>query len=140
VLIKLFGLYLQHFNVFDAAILILGFTVLVVQVKAFASSKALNTTRGPIYDNQLKQLTSAIRYGTLAVDGLPLLGLLGTVGALLVTFAGMGDETASAAMIANFAPGLTSTVSGLIFAIANLLALNLGLIPAYQRIRGSSNG
>ncbi len=139
-LTKLIGLYQQHFNVFDGAIAILGIIVLAIQVKAFLNSKELNATRGPAYDKQIKQLTNAIRYGTLAVDGLPLLGLLGTVGALLVTFAGMGGETASAAMIANFAPGLTSTVSGLIFAIVNLLALNLALIPAYQRIRGSSNG
>lgn len=67
---------------------------------------------------------------------LPLLGLLGTVIALLNTFYGLGrSETPDLQeMIVTFAPALTTTISGLLGAIINLFLNSvLGLLQTLHQ-------
>jgi biopolymer transport protein ExbB/TolQ len=63
----------------------------------------------------------------LFTELLPILGLLGTMLALMHTFEGIGSASGGkpeiAAMIQRFAPALTTTISGLIMVLPNL-ALN----------------
>ena len=70
-----------------------------------------------------------MRLASFAVDLFPLLGLLGTVAALLVTFAGMGGPRIGTNVIASFAPGLTSTITGLLAAIGNMFVFQMWLVP-----------
>lgn len=99
----------------------------------------LNRYSGSLINQDLARAedraTKIIRLATLAIDGFPLLGLLGTVASLLVTFAGMKGPQLSTNIIADFAPGLTSTVSGLICSIANLVVFHLLLVPAAIKLR-----
>lgn len=130
-------LYWKHFGTFDGLIWIIGGAVFGYQVFVWLSIRTgAVAVHGPKFDRRIRQTVSAIRCATLAIDGLPLLGLLGTVAALLVTFAGMTGTKLGNNVIADFAPGLTSTISGIAFALINLLAFNLLLLPAYQRIKG----
>ncbi|MBO7707955.1 MAG: MotA/TolQ/ExbB proton channel family protein [Thermoguttaceae bacterium] len=68
-------------------------------------------------------------YLLLLSELLPLMGLLGTVQALLFTFKAFGAEEGDAVMtmaqmktfVQDFAPALTTTANGLFFLIPNLL-------------------
>ena len=133
---ELIQLYFRYFGFFDVVCWCLGILAFWLQFNGFRQARSISTTRGAGFDKKFNSLVSSLRYGTLAVDALPLIGLLGTVGALLVTFSGMDSGIAIGEIIHRFAPGLTSTVSGLLLAISNLAFLNLWLLPEYQRIKG----
>lgn len=62
-----------------------------------------------------------------AAEWFPLLGLIGTVAAILQTFSSLGDPAAGPeattpqAIIRNYAPAITATGSGLFMALMNIL-------------------
>ena len=69
---------------------------------------------------------------------LPLLGLLGTLGAMLGTFktiGASGSEQNLKEIVAQFSPALTTTISGIVMLIPNLL-LNVFL---QARVQGAAN-
>jgi hypothetical protein len=140
-LIKPIILYQKNFGIFDYAIVIVGLLVCIRQLIIYSQLKnGIQARQGPKYDQSRNQLVSTMRLATLAIDGLPLLGLLGTVGALLVTFAGTGSGGKLANnVIADFAPGLTSTISGIIFAMVNLVIFQILLQPLASHFKGDQN-
>ena len=79
-----------------------------------------------------------LRFGNVGTDLLPLLGLLGTALAILNTFFGLSGTPDSSEIVANFAPALTTTVSGIGFAIVNTFLIQGFLVPAYQQFFRSS--
>jgi hypothetical protein len=62
-----------------------------------------------------------------AAEWFPLLGLIGTVAAILQTFSSLGaagvtpEQTSPRAIISNYAPAITATGSGLFMALMNIL-------------------
>jgi hypothetical protein len=129
-------LYWNHLSGMDALILTLGAIVFGLQVREY---RFLGTSAAMINQdlaNAENRATNIVRVATLAIDGFPLLGLLGTVASLLVTFAGMKSSQAPTNIISDFAPGLTSTVSGLIGSITNLAFFQLGLVPSVAKLHG----
>ena len=62
-----------------------------------------------------------------AAEWFPLLGLIGTVAAILQTFSSLGDPSAGPeatspqSIIRNYAPAITATGSGLFMALMNIL-------------------
>lgn len=56
-----------------------------------------------------------------AAEWFPLLGLLGTVAAILQTFGGMTGNITPQQIIARYAPAITATGSGLFMALLNIL-------------------
>ena len=131
------GIYLRHFGFWDGLIAALGSSVLAYQIFMWHQSRTVRLpNQGPTHDQFRIRFVWTMRIATLAVDGLPLLGLLGTVTALLVTFAGMGGVKLDTNIVASFAPGLTSTITGIFFALANLAVLSLMVQPIATRFKG----
>ncbi|MEZ6044255.1 MAG: MotA/TolQ/ExbB proton channel family protein [Planctomycetaceae bacterium] len=126
------SLYLNHLSFIDWIILVLGGAVLVFQVR---ERKYLLAHQNSINKELLeaKQRASRVfRVTTVGIDGFPLLGLLGTVASLLVTFAGISGNKVTTNVISDFAPGLTSTVSGLACSLVNLVVLQMFLVPVLE--------
>jgi biopolymer transport protein ExbB/TolQ len=134
--IQFIRLYWTYLSVIDWTILVLGVVVIGRQLREY---RFLKRSSGNLINQDLcraeDRAAKIIRLATLAIDGFPLLGLLGTVASLLVTFAGMKGPQITTNIIADFAPGLTSTVSGLICAITNLIVFQLLLVPAAMKLR-----
>jgi MotA/TolQ/ExbB proton channel family len=69
-----------------------------------------------------------------AAEWFPLLGLIGTVAAILQTFSSLGapgltpEQTSPRAIIHNYAPAITATGSGLFMALVNILPTWIVLI------------
>jgi MotA/TolQ/ExbB proton channel family len=69
-----------------------------------------------------------------AAEWFPLLGLIGTVAAILQTFSSLGapgltpEQTSPRAIIHNYAPAITATGSGLFMALMNILPTWIVLI------------
>ena len=126
------SLYLQNFGFFDQLVWLLGILAVLYQGWAWWNSREVKANRGPDFDEKFLQLKLGARFANLAIDGLPLIGLLGTIAALLLTFASMTDGVALGEIIPKFAPGLTSTCSGLLWAVVNLVFFNLLLQPKLQ--------
>src|SRR5262249_59285795 len=55
-----------------------------------------------------------------AAEWFPLLGLLGTVAAILQTFSEMSEKVTPREIIENYAPAITATGSGLFMALINI--------------------
>ena len=137
------GLYYKHLSAIDFVILLLGGLSLAFQFKEsrfLALDTASLINKG--LDDAKNRARRVVRVTTLAIDGFPLLGLLGTVASLLVTFAGIKGNHVTTNVISDFAPGLTSTVSGLLCSLVNLAVFQLLLVPAVEELRrrGESNG
>jgi len=60
-------------------------------------------------------------YLAQAAEWFPLLGLLGTVAAILQTFSAMTPQATPRDIIQNYAPAITATGSGLFMALVNIL-------------------
>ena len=115
---------LRHdFTYLDWAIVGFGSVLLLAHVFLFlAASFADNAGPHP-------KLKRTQEYLLLLSELLPLMGLLGTVQALLFTFKAFGAEEGDAVMtmaqmktfVQDFAPALTTTANGLFFLIPNLL-------------------
>ncbi|TWT80653.1 MotA/TolQ/ExbB proton channel family protein [Planctomycetes bacterium CA13] len=136
------ALYVQHFSAIDLLIVSLGIATLGFQLQEWRFLSANQALINNPFQHAQKRAYRVVRIATLAIDGFPLLGLLGTVASLLVTFAGIKGNHVTSNIIADFAPGLTSTVSGLLCSLANLVFLQLCLAPAVEvfRRKRSHNG
>jgi|GEM_PF-6674470 len=73
------------------------------------------------------------RVMTVITDIFPLLGLLGTALAILNTFLSLSGPIDPSSVVANFAPGLTTTISGIFCAIVNTLLLQIYFNPALEK-------
>lgn len=131
-----FKVYLEYQSGLDLFIHVVGLVSLLLMLsvwwRLFAAERGgVNTSRL----GRLKYQTMVVRrFSGVVTDILPLLGLFGTVAALLVTFAKIGPAMAPSEIIANFAPGLTTTVSGLVWAVVNLVVLQTVFVPAQRKV------
>ncbi len=107
--------YIQHLTTFDLFILGLGALLFLVQTLfAWRALRWLGADFDPRPDSWLTQLGQAAEW-------FPLLGLLGTVAAILQTFGSITGPTAPEKIISLYAPAITATGSGLFMALVNIL-------------------
>src|SRR5688572_12524949 len=105
----------------DWLILSLGGVLFVTQI--LLSWRALRW-RGEDFDERSDRWLTHL---ATAAEWFPLLGLIGTVAAILQTFSALGDPTAGPeatspqAIIHSYAPAITATGSGLFMALLNIL-------------------
>lgn len=126
--------YLTHLGLLDVFIILLGLSIGIFAIHGTWHLGRQGNALSP-KERVLLQARWASLLRTLSVltDILPLLGLLGTAFAILNTFLGLGGSINSADIIANFAPGLTTTISGIGFAIINTIIIQTGLSPAFEK-------
>lgn len=107
--------YVRHLTPLDAVILSLGGGLFLVQVYlAYRAMRWVGKSFDERPDPWLNRLAQASEW-------FPLLGLIGTVGAILQTFSSITGTTAPARIIQLYAPALTATGSGLFMALVNIL-------------------
>ncbi len=107
--------YLRHITAMDTVILSLGSTLFVLQM--IWTFRALRWV-GPGFDERGDAWLSSLAQ---AAEWFPLLGLLGTVAAILQTFSSMSDTVTPREIITRYAPAITATGSGLFMALINIL-------------------
>jgi hypothetical protein len=105
--------YLAHLTALDAVILSLGSALFVLQM--LFTYKALRW-RGNSFDERADPWLTNLAQ---AAEWFPLLGLLGTVAAILNTFSHITTFTPKE-IIENYAPAITATGSGLFMALINI--------------------
>lgn len=101
----------------DWVILTIGFTLFITQT--ILALKALKWRRGSFddrADNWIENLAQAAEW-------FPLMGLIGTVAAILQTFSSItpGSNPTPQEIISKYAPAITATGSGLFMALLNIL-------------------
>jgi hypothetical protein len=106
--------YLEHLTWMDALILLIGAVLFFLQM--LLTFKALRW-RGTGFDERSDSFLSGLAQ---AAEWFPLLGLLGTVAAILQTFSGMGEKVTPREIIRSYAPAITATGSGLFMALSNI--------------------
>lgn len=107
--------YLKHITWMDRLILTMGAALFVMQM--LLSLKALRW-RGSDFDHRPDPWLANLAQ---AAEWFPLLGLLGTVSGILQTFGSMADRAITPReIIANYAPAITATGSGLLMALINI--------------------
>jgi MotA/TolQ/ExbB proton channel family len=99
----------------DWLILALGAALFVVQTAL--AWRALRW-RGESFDDRPDRWLSALAQ---AAEWFPLLGLLGTVAAILQTFSSITGQVTPQEIIRKYAPAITATGSGLFMALLNIL-------------------
>jgi hypothetical protein len=105
----------------DWLILSLGTVLFVTQI--LLAWRALRW-RGDTFD---ERPDTWLTHLATAAEWFPLLGLIGTVAAILQTFSSLGapgltpEQTSPRAIIHNYAPAITATGSGLFMALMNIL-------------------
>jgi hypothetical protein len=105
----------------DWLILSLGGVLFITQI--FLAWRALRL-RGDDFDERTDRWLNHL---STAAEWFPLLGLIGTVAAILQTFSSLGapgltpEQTSPRAIINNYAPAITATGSGLFMALMNIL-------------------
>jgi MotA/TolQ/ExbB proton channel family len=109
--------YVGHISTMDSLILGLGGSLFAVQI--LLSPRALRW-RGSGFDERVDPWLN--RLGQ-AAEWFPLLGLLGTVAAILQTFSAIEGPTAPEKIIQLYAPAITATGSGLFMALLNIIPL-----------------
>lgn len=97
--------------------LILGFGTVLFLVQIVLARQAL-TWRGTSFDERADRWLSNLAQ---AAEWFPLLGLLGTVAAILQTFGSMTGNVTPQLIISKYAPAITATGSGLYMALLNIL-------------------
>ena len=105
-------------NPIDWLILSLGSVLFVTQI--LLAFRALRW-RGEDFDERSDRWLSHL---ALAAEWFPLLGLIGTVAAILQTFSSIGTSAEAAQpseIIRKYAPAITATGSGLFMALMNIL-------------------
>lgn len=107
--------YLQRLTPFDLLILGLGAVLFLAQM--FLSWRALQW-RGTGFDERPDDWLSSLAQ---AAEWFPLLGLLGTVAAILQTFANIEGPVRPEKVISLYAPAITATGSGLLMALLNMM-------------------
>ena len=106
--------YGKHLTPLDMVIIGLGGTLFLIQsLLAYRALRWQGTTFDERPDPWLNRLTQTSEW-------FPLLGLIGTVGAILQTFSEIAGKTPQQ-IIENYAPALTATGSGLFMALINIL-------------------
>jgi MotA/TolQ/ExbB proton channel family len=112
----------------DWLILTLGAVLFVAQI--LLAWRALRW-RGDAFD---ERPDTWLTHLATAAEWFPLLGLIGTVAAILQTFSSLGapgltpEQTSPRAIIHNYAPAITATGSGLFMALMNILPTWIVLI------------
>jgi hypothetical protein len=106
--------YLNHLTWMDVLILSVGLVLFVAQM--LLALKALRW-RGTGFDERPDAFLSSLAQ---AAEWFPLLGLLGTVAAILQTFSEMSEKVTPREIIENYAPAITATGSGLFMALINI--------------------
>ncbi|MGE0434903.1 MAG: MotA/TolQ/ExbB proton channel family protein [Planctomycetota bacterium] len=126
-----FERWYQSISQLDAVIIAFGCVLLLIHVYILAAAVRV---RRPITHSRLVGL---LRFGSFGTELLPLLGIIGTVLALLLTLTDLGNSaTFDVRRVAtNFAPALSTTVSGLVFAIVNLIVNAFGLIILKENVQ-----
>jgi hypothetical protein len=114
---KAWAFYADHLSSMDLVILGLGFFLFALQV--LFSFRAMRW-RGSGFDERLDGWLT--RLGQ-AAEWFPLLGLLGTVAAILQTFSEIKGPTDPGKIIELYAPAITATGSGLFMALLNIIPL-----------------
>jgi MotA/TolQ/ExbB proton channel family len=107
--------YLENLTNMDRLILAVGSVLFVFQM--LLSLRALRW-RGTGFDERSDNFLSHLAQ---AAEWFPLLGLLGTVAAILQTFSGMTGNITQTEIIRRYAPAITATGSGLFMALINIL-------------------
>jgi hypothetical protein len=105
--------YIDHLTSLDVIILSLGAGLFILQI--LFAYKALRW-RGTSFDERPDPWLTNLAQ---AAEWFPLLGLLGTVAAILQTFSGITTFTPQE-IIKNYAPAITATGSGLFMALVNI--------------------
>src|SRR5262249_38715866 len=106
--------YAQYFSMMDGIILTIGGVLFVSQT--ILAWRALQW-RGTKFDERPDRWLNNLAQ---AAEWFPMLGLLGTVGGILQTFANFRGGTAET-IIQHYAPAITATGSGLFCALINIL-------------------
>jgi hypothetical protein len=114
--------YLSKMSSMDMLILGLGGAIFVLQITL--CWRALQW-RGAGFNQRPDKLLSNLAQ---AAEWFPLLGLIGTVGGILVTFGTIGEQAERAGVpvsardiIRSYAPAITATGSGLFMSLINIL-------------------
>jgi hypothetical protein len=97
--------------------LILGLGTILFLVQIVLARQAL-TWRGTSFDERSDRWLTNLAQ---AAEWFPLLGLLGTVAAILQTFGSMTGNVTPQLIISKYAPAITATGSGLFMALVNIL-------------------
>lgn len=123
-------------NLSDLDAVIIAFGTVLVVLHLGILSGAIGVRR-PITH---ARLVGALRFGSFCTELLPLLGILGTVLALLLTLNNLGTvSTFDVRQVTrDFAPALSTTVSGLVFAIINMLLNALGMLMLKENLSTAS--
>src|SRR5205823_4593879 len=106
--------YLKHLTWMDVLILTIGVSLFILQMLMTLQSLRW---RGEGFDERPDALLSSLAQ---AAEWFPLLGLLGTVAAILQTFSGMSETVTPREIITRYAPAITATGSGLFMALLNI--------------------
>ena len=115
--------YVEKMASMDALILGLGTAIFAIQV--VLSWRALQW-RGTSFDQRPDRWLSNLAQ---AAEWFPLLGLIGTVGGILVTFGTIGEQAETTnvvrpqKIIQLYAPAITATGSGLFMSLINILPI-----------------
>jgi len=109
--------YAEHLSPMDMVILGLGGSMFAMQL--LLSWQALHW-RGSRFDERVDSWLN--RLGQ-AAEWFPLLGLLGTVAAILQTFSSITGRVPPEEIIQLYAPAITATGSGLFMALFNIVPL-----------------
>lgn len=107
--------YLEHVSTMDALILGLGTGLFVLQILLCWRALGWRETG---FDERPDRWVSNLAQ---AAEWFPMLGLLGTVGGILQTFASISGPVAPNVIIQKYAPAITATGSGLFMALINIL-------------------
>ena len=107
--------YLNHFTLMDGVIVSLGSVLFLFQI--IMSWRAMQW-RGTRFNEGADRWVSNLAQ---AAEWFPMLGLLGTVGGILQTFASITGPIQPHVVIEKYAPAITATGSGLFMAFINIL-------------------
>jgi hypothetical protein len=102
-------------HLIDVLILALGSTLFLFQMGC--AWRALQWRGTGFNDRPDRWLTNLAQ----AAEWFPLLGLIGTVAGIMVTFSKIDPEMKSEEIIQHYAPAITATGTGLFMALANIL-------------------
>lgn len=126
--------YFSNFTLLDAFILLLGAAVAIIAVAGGKSlSRDARIEQKHERHKRRARWQATLRATSVITDILPLLGLLGTALAILNTFMSLGGSIQSTEIVAKFAPGLTTTVSGISMAILNTVLIQIYFAPAFEK-------
>lgn len=116
--------YLRHLTDLDKFILGLGFFLFSIQTLLAYSAM---TYRGDGFNERADPWLNRLAQSS---EWFPLLGLIGTVGGIMLTFGTLDltKQTPQAVIIEKYAPAITATGSGLFMALINILPSWMTLI------------